>query len=129
MLPSDSLISRPDSPPSDAVLSDALRRCSPDTLAAARHFHRTRDPACLPTLVTGVIARYVEPEVRSRLENAPPDLRLVEDLGVDSLTMMEIILLTEEVLQINITSEELRQLCTLGQIQHFIALKTGAPPA
>ena len=70
-----------------------------------------------------MIERFVEPDLRPRLRNADDDIRLADDLGLDSLTMMEIVLLTEDVFHINISTEELRHLCTLGQIKTFILCK------
>lgn len=48
------------------------------------------------------------------------ELRLQEDLGLDSLTLMEIIMLAEDVLQVCINSHDLRELRTLGQIKQYI---------
>ncbi len=109
----------------DAQLSEALKRCSPETREAAQAFRRTGDFAYLPTIVRGVIARYVESERRTLLAdaNANPELRLIDDLGIDSLTMMEIVMLAEEALPITISNEELRHLRTLGEIEQFVTSK------
>lgn len=110
-------------------LRDALKRCPPETFAAACEFRRTGNVACLDPVILGVLQRYVERELRSKLHEPSDDLRLVEDLGLDSLTMMEIILLVEDVLKVSITNEELCQLRTLGAIRHFVAAKAGPSPA
>ena len=108
---------------SDQSLREALKRCRPEVVAAALQYRNHGDATLLPTIVAGVIERFVEPDLRPRLINASDDLRLADDLGLDSLTMMEIVLLTEDVFHINIGSEELRHLCTLGQIKSFISCK------
>jgi len=77
----------------------------------------------LPAVVIGVIERFVEPDLRSKLKHADDDLRLIEDLGVDSLTMMEIVILVEEVLQMSINNDELRNLRTVGDVKTFIDCK------
>ena len=107
----------------DAKLGETLKRCAPETRDAARRFRQTGDFAYLPAVVRGVIARYVESERRPLLETAKSELRLIDDLGIDSLTMMEIVMLTEEVLPITISNEELRHLRTLGEIEQFITSK------
>ena len=56
------------------------------------------------------------------------DLRLIEDLGIDSLTMMEIVILVEEVLQMSINNEELRHLRTIGDVKQFIECKVRGLP-
>src|SRR5687767_5723647 len=74
----------------DAALREALKRCSPATYAAARQFRETGNRRHLPAIVGGMIERFVDREQRAKLN--PPDerLRLAEDLGLDSLTMMEL---------------------------------------
>ncbi len=109
-------------------LRDALKRCRPETIDAAVAYRQTGDTALLPIVITGVVERFVEPELRPRLADADDTLRLSEDLGLDSLTMMEIVLLVEEVFHINITADEMRHLCTLGQIKTFLACKARGFP-
>lgn len=107
-------------------LQEALKRCSPATLTAACEFRRTRRIEHLTTVIVGVIERYVERELRAKLKTPDDNLRLVEDLGIDSLTMMEIVLLAEDALRISVSNEELCHLKTLGDIRQFIATKVGA---
>jgi 3-hydroxyacyl-[acyl-carrier-protein] dehydratase len=107
----------------DAALREALKRCSPATYEAARRYRDTGDPTQLPAIVLGIIERYVERDLRPKLRHPASDLLLADDLGIDSLTMMEIVMLAEEVLQITITSEELVRLRTLDAAQRFIAAK------
>jgi 3-hydroxyacyl-[acyl-carrier-protein] dehydratase len=74
-------------------------------------------------VVIGVIERFVEPDLRMKLKDADDDLRLIEDLGIDSLTMMEIVILVEDVLQMTINNDELRNLRTVGDVKTFIDCK------
>ncbi len=113
----------------EAHLRETLKRCSPATFAAVRAFRATGDYAHLPAIVTGVIERFVERELREKLlsaDPAPAELRLIEDLGLDSLTLMEIVILTEDVLPVTINNDELRHLRTLGDVQSFITAKLRA---
>ncbi|OHE86738.1 MAG: hypothetical protein A3G75_12040 [Verrucomicrobia bacterium RIFCSPLOWO2_12_FULL_64_8] len=104
----------------DERLREVLKRCSPSTYEAARRFRQTGDPAHLPAIIHGVIQRYMEPDRRAALTQPDDGLRLVEDLGIDSLTMMEIVMLAEDVLQITVTGREMCQLRTLGDAKRFI---------
>ena len=79
-------------------------------------------------LVIGVIERFVERELRPKLNDASDTLTLREDLAIDSLTMMEVVMIAEEVLRINVSNEELTQLRTLGDVHAFILAKTSKPP-
>ena len=113
----------------EAKLREALKRCPPKTFEAASAFRQTGDFVHLPTIVRGVIARFVERERRARLEGAVDEVHLVEDLGLDSLTMMEIVMLAEDVFPISINNDELRGLRTIGSVQRFIECKLrGEPP-
>jgi acyl carrier protein len=107
----------------DARLGDALRRCSPATREAAFAFRRTGSLEYLPAIVHGLIEHYVERDSRSKLVGSDDRIRLVEDLALDSLTMLEIVFLAEEVLQISIDNEELRPFRTVGDVKRFIASK------
>jgi len=110
-------------PQDEAHLRDALKRCSPSTREAARQFRRTGRADYLPVIVNGLIEHYVEPDVRAKLSRADDGLRLAEDLAIDSLTMLEIVYLAEDVLQITIDNEELRPFRTVGDIKEFLAAK------
>lgn len=111
------------------ALRETLKRCSSATIEAALQFRKTRDVTHVPVVVIGVIERFVEPSLRPKLHAGEDDLRMVEDLGIDSLTMMEIVILVEDVLQMQINNEELRNLRTVGDIKTFIDCKArGLPP-
>ena len=119
-----------DSPPEDdPALRDALKRCSLATYYAACKFKASGRSEDLRTLVVGVIERFVERELRPKLAEASDALRLREDLAIDSLTMMEVVMIAEEVLQITVSNEELTQLRTLGDVVAFILGKTSRPSA
>jgi acyl carrier protein len=116
-------------PADEAYLRDALKRCSPSTREAACAFRKTRSPDHLPAIVHGLIEHYVERGVREKLRHADDGVRLVEDLAIDSLTMLEIVFLAEDVLQITIDNEELRPFRTVGDVKNFIASKLAHAPA
>jgi 3-hydroxyacyl-[acyl-carrier-protein] dehydratase len=116
------------SPADEGTLREALKRCSPATLEAALHYRRTGDVAALPTVVLGIIERFVDPEHRPRLKSGETDLRVMEDLGVDSLTMLEVVMLVEESLKVPIKNEELRDLRTIADINVFIEAKVSGKP-
>ena len=108
-----------------AHLREVLRRCPASTFPVACQFRRTGDPRCLPEIVLGIVERFVESELRPKLKHPTDNLRLGEDLGLDSLTMMEIVMLAEDVLKITIRNDELRPLRTLGDVRQFIEAKLG----
>jgi 3-hydroxyacyl-[acyl-carrier-protein] dehydratase len=115
-------------PEDEAALREALKRCSPSTFEAAVQFRKTGNAEHVPAVVIGVIERFVEPDLRMKLKDADDDLRLIEDLGIDSLTMMEIVILVEDVLQMSINNDELRNLRTVGDVKTFIDCKIRGLP-
>jgi 3-hydroxyacyl-[acyl-carrier-protein] dehydratase len=107
-------------PDSDDALREKLKRCSPETYKAARKFRKTGDMRAVPTIVHGVIERFVERDLRPKLTANDDSLRLVEDLAIDSLSLFEIVLVTEDVLNITIENDDLCRLRTLGDIKRFV---------
>ena len=109
-------------------LRDALRRCSEQTIEAAIHFGSSRDPELVPLIVMGIIERFVEPDVRPILREGNDQIRLLEDLGIDSLLMVEIVILVEETIGIHIENEELRTLRSVGDIKAYLDAKIKGLP-
>ena len=118
-------------PEEEAELRENLRRCSPETVEAAVQYRTTGDVAQIPAIIIGIIARFAEPDVRPKLEQPSDELTILDDLGIDSLTLMEIVVAVEETLSISINNEELTPLRTLGDVKGFVAAKVRgeAPPA
>ena len=48
---------------------------------------------------------------------------MYEDLGMDSLTMLEVVMLVEQTLQVSIDNEELRDLRTVGDVKAYLNAK------
>jgi len=109
----------------DDRLREILKRCPPATYVAARKFRATGDAREIPTIVLGVIERFTESGLRPKLRAPHDNLILSEDLGLDSLTLMEMVIVVEDVLSISIKNEELSTLSTIGDVKHFIATKVG----
>ena len=116
-----------------ADLKEGLRRCSPETIAAAIRYREHADVDAIPTIVYGILERYQPATATVKLSRANENTRLIEDLGLDSLTLLEIVLSIEEVLKLHIENEELREIRTLGLLNKFLHDKitgaTSGPPA
>jgi len=108
------------------ALKESLKRCSPETIEAAIEYRRSRNVELVPTIVTGIIERFLEPDMKPQMRSGDDSLELFNDLGVDSLTMMEIVILVEEVIGVSIDNEELRDLRSIGDVKGFISEKLGA---
>lgn len=116
-----------------ADLKEGLRRCTPETIEAAIRYRETAELNAIPIIVFGILDRYQPATAAVKLSDADENTRLIEDIGLDSLTLLEIVLSIEEVLKLRIENEELREIRTLGQLNKFLHAKiTGTnaePPA
>jgi 3-hydroxyacyl-[acyl-carrier-protein] dehydratase len=111
----------------EQTLRDSLKRCTPDTIDAAVKFRQTGDPAQINPIILGLLTRFMDPELRPKLAEANLDsLSIQTDLGVDSLTMVEMVMLVEESLGLTVDNNELRGIKTIGDIKQFVAGKVKA---
>lgn len=107
----------------DELLRETLKRCSPETLEAALAFRKSGDVALVSAVVLGIVERFLEPEVVATLKSGDDSVKFMEDLGMDSLTMFEAIMMVEESLGVSIKNEELWDLRTVGDLKAFISAK------
>lgn len=115
-------------PDEEAALREVLRRCSTETVEAAVQFRRSGDVSQLGVLVPGILERFLEEDGKARMATGGDNLRIVEDLGIDSLTLMEAVVMLEDALQVTVKNEELRQLRTIGDIKEYVRCKVSGLP-
>ncbi|MGB8166002.1 MAG: phosphopantetheine-binding protein [Chthoniobacteraceae bacterium] len=104
-------------------ITRAVRRCNPAAIEAALRFQETRSPADVEPVIHGLIAREMPDENAVDLSTVAGTTRLIEDLGLDSLGLMEIVMAAEEVFGISIDNQELRSISTLDELNHFVGAK------
>ena len=104
-------------------LKELLKRCPAGTYEAALQFRKNKDAVQIETIVMGIIDRHLEPDQREILAKSDDTLRMYEDLGMDSLTMLEVVMLVEQTLQVSIDNEELRDLRTVGDVKAYLNAK------
>lgn len=110
-------------PEDEAALRETLKRCSPETIEKAVELRKTGNAELAGPVVIGIIARFLEPEKRDLLKDPKDSLRMVDDLGLDSLTMVEIVLAVEDAVGTSIDNEDVQKIHTLGDIKAFISSK------
>ena len=108
------------------ALREALKRCSAETIEKAVELRKTGNSELAGPVVIGIIERFLDPEKRDLLKNASDSLNMVDDLGLDSLTMVEIVLAVEDATGMSIDNSEIQKLHTIGDIKAFIASKIGS---
>jgi 3-hydroxyacyl-[acyl-carrier-protein] dehydratase len=112
------------SPEAEQELRASLKRCPPEAVEAAVAFRKTGDTSQINVIILGLVERFMEPELRPKLHQpGADDLKILEDLGVDSLTMVELVMLVEETLAFTVDNNELRGIKTVGDIKRFITAK------
>ena len=114
-------------------INKALKRCSHETVTAALRLQEGVDDTDLDVIIRGVLARDLQEERLPSLPDATDDSRLIEDIGMDSFGMIEVVMTAEEVLGITISNEEMKGITTLGELKSFLRTKlvdrTPAGPA
>ncbi|MEM6883922.1 MAG: phosphopantetheine-binding protein [Verrucomicrobiota bacterium] len=101
-------------------LQESFRRCRPGTLEAIYEYRESGSAESLETVVYGIIDRYMPPESPMKIDDADDDTLLADDLGIDSLTMLEIVLSIEEALAVRVDDSELQTIRTLGEVKEYL---------
>ena len=104
-------------------IEDALRHCPQGTYEALSEFRSSGNVESFDKFLTGVLERFVEPEMVDSLKGDRSQLKFVDDLGVDSMTMMEIVIVMEECLGIKMENEELMEIETYGDLDQYVSSK------
>lgn len=88
--------------------------------AAYLDYASTNDPVKLDAVVLGVLQFYLAKPPSQPLAALPGSSRLKEDLGVDSLTMVDTLFLAESLFDITLADDELAKVITLDDLlAHF----------
>jgi len=101
-------------------LRETFKRCRPETVDAILRFRNKRDVSAVIVAVNGVIERYMKLPPGEILADKPDNTRLGEDLGIDSLTMLEIVMAIEEALDFRIEDADARAIRTLGDVRLYV---------
>ena len=104
-----------------------LRRLSPAARVNYSLFMESGDEQALAALVFEVLGFYLPKEKAPRqAADWKDECRLVEDLGFDSLAIIETVFFFEELLQVSISNDELIKLKTVGELRQFLREKVKA---
>lgn len=88
--------------------------------AAYLAFAEGGDPVCLDVVVLGVLQFYLAQKPKESLDAMPGSTRLIEDLGCDSLTMMDTVFMVESLFEIKIDDSELPLIVTLDDLRDHL---------
>lgn len=104
-------------------LKETLKHCPEGTLEALLDFRATANAGSLMKFVKGAMIRHLDLEQAAALEAATPESKLIDEVGIDSLTLTEIVIMIEECLELSIPNEDLMKLETLGALNAYLEEK------
>jgi 3-hydroxyacyl-[acyl-carrier-protein] dehydratase len=97
-----------------------LRRFPAEVRDAYGRYCTTGDIPALQIVVLAVVRDYVpRPEGLTLTD----EMRLIEDLGYDSLAVAETVFFLEDLLEVRIENKELMQVRTVGELRSFVTRK------
>jgi acyl carrier protein len=120
-------------PPADESrlqrVREAMRGFPAGTAAAAEEFLTAKSASALDAMTLGVLAFYLPSKpgaaAKPDLAALPGTTRLVEDLAFDSLSMVEMNFLLEDVIGMKIPDDDLRALRTIDDLKALLRRHAG----
>jgi hypothetical protein len=97
--------------------------CSEATSEAVRVFRQTGNPRYVPAIVRGILEQHVAAELLPKLYSGDGSLRLAEDLGIDSLALMEIAIRAEDTAGFPFETAELARVITVDDFVRALQAK------
>ena len=101
----------------------------PDITAAYLGYAESGDLARLDLVVMGVLNFYLAKKPAEPLAALAGSTRLVEDLGCDSLTMMDTVFMVETLFEIKLDDTELAKITTLDELRAHLRATVRRPGA
>ena len=95
----------------------------PELLDAYARFLAHRNPDDLNTFVVGLIQFLQDASECLPVSQLSESTSLRDDLGVDSITIAEVVFLLEEILEIEIDNKDLVEITTIGDLKQYILRK------
>jgi acyl carrier protein len=103
-------------------IDDRFLNVSPETLKTIREYRRTHSPELIPNIVRGIVEKYLPANVRER---AAEGVKSLNAFGLESITLMEVVLDIQDALEITLTDDELRQLRSFDETIVLLSRKVG----
>lgn len=108
---------------------DRIKHLPAEARAAFQRFQSTGDPAVLDPVLLAILDDYIPVSPAVPLAQQPGSIRLIEDLGFDSLAITEVVFFAEDLFGITISNDEIMQVRTLGDLRGFIRRKVAGGTA
>lgn len=106
-------------------VNELLKGCSEKTIKAFINYKSNINTnESLNEVVIGLIEKNLDLKQKNIINKQGDDVLISDDLGLDSIMMMEIIMNIEEILNISIPNEELMDIKSLGDLKLYILHKS-----
>ena len=92
----------------------------PRITAAYVAFAESGEPADLDVVVLGVLQSCLAKKPKVSIDTLPGSTRLADDLGCDSLTMLEAVFMVESLFDLDIDDRDLARLETLDDLRNLL---------
>jgi len=92
----------------------------PRITAAYLAFAKNGEPADLDVVVLGVLQSCLAKKPKVSIDTLPGSTRLADDLGCDSLTMLEAVFMVENLFAIDIDDRDLVRLKTIDDLRDLL---------
>ena len=115
-----------------ARAKDQLTGFPPDLIEGYLSYSRTGEYTHLDTLILGMLEFYLSIPPSQHLSQMPGSTRLIQDLGCDSLAMVETLFMVESLFDIRLTDDEMSRILTLDDLRQHLRShieRTQAPAA
>ncbi len=103
-----------------------LAHFPPDVHLAYRRYRATGDAGAVQTVVHAALLDYVPKQKRTQCPAVVDSTLLMSDLGYDSLAIAELVFFLEDLFKVTITTQEIRDVLTVGDLREFVAGKIAA---
>ena len=110
-------------------VAEHLTGFPPAVVDAYLAYAATADEARLDELVLGVLQFYLAKPPAAPLATMAGATRLIEDLGCDSLTMIDVLFISEALLDIKLADDELKSIRTLDELRAHFRQRMARPDA
>ena len=74
------------------------------------------------------VKKIVMEQLKAKEDAVKPEARFVEDLGADSLDIVELVMALEEEFGLEISDEDAQQIHTLGEVVQYVEQKLKPAP-
>lgn len=107
----------------ESDIDERFLNLNPHALAAIRQYRGSHQPELVQTIVNGIVEKYLPPEMRAQAAEA---MKAPNAFGIESVTLMEIMLDIQDALGLEITDNELRGLKNFDDATNLLRQKVAA---